>query len=91
MNFWKVLRDARVAWISTFNPSYFERTLKERKGKCVGCQNFGCCDSCAMLGKDGKCAGYENRPQGCRDVPLDRFDLFMFVRINPKMKFCRFH
>lgn len=78
LTFWLVIRDIRNAFIFTFNPEYFERTIRERKGKCP--KNCSCCGWCEFVRPDGRCSVYKTRIQMCRDSPVDRFDKWLLER-----------
>jgi len=74
--FWLVLRDLRVWYLCTFNPKYLEEQSGKMRGGCPkGCA--ACCEivGCDKLDPNTKlCKDYENRPQFCRDFPVDKWD-----------------
>jgi hypothetical protein len=89
-------KDMRIYWIGRlicrvrrallywFWPSYIERSIANRKGKCNICA-LCCWDRCEYLRPDGKCRAVlepEKYPDGhgkrCEDFPIDNFEKTMY-------------
>jgi hypothetical protein len=79
--FWVMARKARLFYLSTFKPEYLIEQIRLRKGSCPPSCGVCCSDKCEHKGKDNRCKDYENRPQRCRDAPMDRFDVLMLENV----------